>query len=278
MHAWRKSGPIAAGLVAVVSSAACAPATKLSGAEIVAKNVTARGGLQAWRRVETMVWIGRIESTHAPLPSMGFTLEQKRPNKTRLEINTPGEKSVRAFDGVQGWKRRGQRGGPDVQPYTPQELRSAQAAHGIDGALIDSAAKGNSVTLESVDEIDGRRAYHLSLRATEGGNEEVWVDARTFLEIRYDRIADGPAGAPRRVSATYDDYRTVEGLQIPFVIETGRGSGSTPDRMQIERVVLNAPLDDSTFENPAVPHPRNRGRPSVTPRTAADTAPGSARQ
>jgi len=62
------------------------------------------------------------------------------------------------------------------------------------------------------------------------------------------------------VSAIYGDYRTVEGLQIPFLIETGGGPGITPDKMQIETVVLNVPLDDSTFGNPAAPHPRNRVR------------------
>src|SRR6266478_9901717 len=137
MHAWRKSGPIAVGLAALALAGGCAPAAKLSAADIVAKNVAARGGLDAWRKVETMVWIGHIESAHTPLPSMQFKLEQKRPNKTRLQINSLRDKSVRAFDGVQGWKLRTARGRPEVQPYTPQELKFAQAAHGIDGPLFD---------------------------------------------------------------------------------------------------------------------------------------------
>ena len=271
---------IAVGLVAVALAAGCASAAKLSAADIVAKNVAARGGLDAWRKVETMVWIGHIESAHAPLPSMQFKLEQKRPNKTRLQVNSLRDKSVRAFDGAQGWKLRPARGRPEAEPYTPQELKFAQAGHGIDGPLIDSVAKGNSVTLESVDEIAEHKAYHLNVRLAKGGNEDVWVDTKTYLDIRYDRMADGPAGAPRRVSATYGDYRTVEGLQIPFLIETGGGAGTRPDKMQIETVVLNAPLDDSTFENPAAPHPRNRGRPGIAPQapapTALSTAPSAA--
>ena len=267
---------IAVGLVAVALAAGCASAAKLSAADIVAKNVAARGGLDAWRKVETMVWIGHIESAHAPLPSMQFKLEQKRPNKTRLQINALRDKSVRAFDGAQGWKLRPARGRPEAQPYTPQELKFAQAGHGIDGPLIDSVAKGNSVTLESVDEIAEHKAYHLNVRLAKGGNEDVWVDTKTYLDIRYDRMADGPAGAPRRVSATYGDYRTVEGLQIPFLIETGGGPGRTPDKMQIETVVLNAPLDDSTFENPAAPHPRNRGRPSLAAQSSAPSTTPSA--
>ncbi len=267
---------IAVGLVAGSLAARRVPAAELSAAEIVAKNVAARGGLDAWRRVETVVWMGRIESAHAPVPSMQFKLEQERPNKTRLEIDALGKKSMRIFDGVRGWKLRPASGRLEVQPYAPQELRFAQAGHGIDGPLIDYAAKGNSVSLEGVDEVGGRKAYHLNVRLARGGNEHVWVDAKTYLEIRYDRMAGGPAGAPRRVSATYADYRTVEGLQIPFLIETGGGPGMTPDKMQIEKVLLNAPLDDSTFGNPAAPRRRNRMRPSVTPRAPARTAPSTA--
>lgn len=266
---------IAVGLVAGSLAVSRAPAAELSAAEVVAKNVAARGGLEAWRKVETMVWIGHIESAHAPMPVMQFKLEQKRPNQTRLQIHALGEKTLRAFDGVRGWKLRAIHGRPEVQPYTPQELKFAQAAHGIDGPLIDHAAKGNSVTLQGVDEIGGRKAYHLSVHLAKGGDEDVWVDAKTGLDLRYDRMADGPAGASRRVSATYGDYRAVEGLQIPFLIETGGGPGTTPDRMQIETVVLNAPLPDSTFGDPSASHPRRRW-PGVAPRVPVPTARPSA--
>ena len=267
---------IAVWLTAVPLLAGCASGKKLSAAEIVAKNVAARGGLDAWRQVETMVWIGRIESAHAPSPVMQFRLEQKRPNKTRLEITALNEKSLRVFDGVQGWKLRPTRGRPEVQPYTPQESKYARAGHGIDGPLIDCAAKGSEVTLEGIDEIGNEhKAYHLSVRA-KGGNEEVWVDTGTYLDLRYDRMAEGAAGGSRRVSVTYGDYRTVGGLEMPFLIETGGGTGTTTDKMLIETVTLNAPLDDSTFGNPAVPHPRDRRAMGVAPQAFAPGAPGTA--
>src|SRR3989475_5677355 len=207
-------------------------AAEIFAAEIVAKNVAARGGLDAWRKAETMVWIGHIESAHAPLPSMQFKLEQKRPNKTRLQINALGDKSVRVFDGVQGWKLRSARGRPEVQPYLPQELKFAQAGHGIDGPLFDYAAKGNSVTLESVDEIGERKAYHLNMRLAKGGNEDVWVDTKTYLDIRYDRMFDGPAGALRRGSGAPWGYRTPAGGPSPFLFLTRGGAGREPGEKQ----------------------------------------------
>ena len=45
-----------------LGSEAYAQAAKLSAAEIVSKNVAARGGLPAWRNVQTMSWAGTLEA------------------------------------------------------------------------------------------------------------------------------------------------------------------------------------------------------------------------
>ena len=252
------AGVLAAACVAAALGAGVASAANVTAAQIVAENVAARGGLDAWRKIQTMVWLGHIESDHAPLPSMAFVLEQKRPNMTHYVIHAMHESSQRAFDGRQGWRVGPNRGGgPDAQPYTMQELRFAQAAPGLDGPLIDSAAKGNVVTLEGLDEIEGRKAYRLAVRLASGETDRLWIDARTLLEMRYDRPSDGVVGAARPVTVMYRDYKTFNGLLIPSVIETVSGAGHTPDRMVIERVVLNSPLDDSRFAKPGTPSRRN---------------------
>jgi hypothetical protein len=269
------AGAFTVAMVAWVSGGP-ASAAEPSAAEIVQRNVAARGGLDAWRKVETMVWIGHIESAHAPVPSLQFKLEQKRPNRTRLQINALTDKSMRIFDGVHGWKLRPARGRSAAQPFTPQEVKFAQSGPGLDGPLVDYAAKGHTVELAGVDDIEGRKAYHLTVHLAKGGTDEVWLDAQTYLDVRMDRMADEPSGAPRRVSTSFGDYRTVEGLQIPFLITTGGGAGTTSDRMQIERVVLNAPLDDATFGNPAAPRPTRRARPKLAPQARAPTWPSTA--
>ena len=251
-----------------------APATprstpaRLSAEQVVAKNVAARGGLEAWRKVRTMVWSGHIESAHAVVPSMLFMLSQQRPNKMRFEINAMGDRTLRVFDGTQGWKLHPAHGRPDVQPYTIEEVRFAQSGPGLDGPLIDYADKGRSVSLVGVDDIEKHNAYHLIVRTASGESQHVWVDAKSFLEIRYDRPAGGPAGASRTVSVLYRDYRTTDGLTIPSIIETAAGPGTPPDRMVIERVTLNPALSDQTFRVPGqqpvrdrVPFPSPRRRP-----------------
>jgi len=56
----------------------------LSAEQIIEKNITARGGLDAWRKVQSMVWVGHIESANAPAPNLPFVLVQQHPNKSRF--------------------------------------------------------------------------------------------------------------------------------------------------------------------------------------------------
>src|SRR5271165_2480100 len=194
---WVRMAWAALALVGVVPGTAAgapktAPAAGLSALEIVDKNVAARGGLEAWRKIETMVWVGHMESAHAPAPSMLFVMQQKRPNRTHFEINALGEKTVRVFDGKRGWKLKPDpQGRPQLKPFSFEEVTFAHAAQVIDGPLIDYLAKGNTVTLEGLDELEGRKAYRLGVRLATGENDQIWIDAQTFLDIRYDRPFEG---------------------------------------------------------------------------------------
>lgn len=274
--------------VASVETAPGPRAADLTAAQIVDKNAAARGGLDAWRKVQTMIWLGHFQSPHGPMPSVPFTMIQKRPNKTHFEVNVMGEKSLRVFDGVVGWKVRAKGdGSPDLQPFAPQDARFARDGQGIDGPLIDWQAKGNAITLEGLDQIDARTAYRLNVRLPSGQNLHVWVDSQSFLEVRSDRTAFTAAGRPAGTVATYyRDYKIFDGLQIPTIIETGVGSGQGTDQMVIERVVVNSPVDDRAFTRAAAMAGRQRGfvqSPGSTPNQTlapmaspnASTAPGA---
>jgi hypothetical protein len=234
-------------------------APQLTAAQIVEKNVAARGGLEAWRKVETMSWVGHVETGTAAGASLPFLLEMKRPSKTRFAINSPQQVSMRLFDGKRGWKLRlTNNGQPDVQPYSPAETAFAQDGQVIDGPLMDYQAKGADVALEAVDEIDGSKAYRLGVKLPSGRSQRVWINAQSFLEIKSERESRHASGMPMTATKFYRNYQAVGGLQIPFLIESSAGAGRITDRMVIEKVVLNPPLDDRIFAKPPV-----SGRPPL---------------
>jgi hypothetical protein len=247
---------LAGGIATLAVAGEPVPAPGLTAEQVVDKNVAARGGLEAWKKVDTMVWIGHIERAQAP--SLPFVLQQKRPNKSRFEIKVQNQIAVRIYDGSQGWKlRTGSDGRPDVQAYTSEELSFARDWQFIDGPLMDYAAKGVGVALDGIDDIEGRPAYRLRLSLPSGERHHVWIDAQTFLDVKSDREAHHVYGRSSRVSVHYRDYQAREGLQIPFTIESGGDATQTRDKMVIDKVLLNQPLDDQLFAKPDLPVPRH---------------------
>jgi hypothetical protein len=251
-----------------------ARASALTAEQIVEKNVAARGGLDAWRKIDSMVWVGHMESADPTVPRLTFVLQQKRPNKTRFELSTLAEKSMRVFDGKAGWSIRPKRGGAlDEQPYNPQDLAFAREAQGFDGPLIDYKAKGIAVELTGVEKVEGHKAYKLHVRLPSGNIHSVWIDAKTFLDVKYDRTSYGPTGSPVTVSVVYRNYQNIDGLQVPGTLEIG-GDAKSPAtaRMVIDKMSLNPPLDDKLFGRPDAAHRKRAAfvdyTPPVDPRNA----------
>ncbi len=253
------AGCISTAAVANVPDVAPEPEPELSAAQIIEKYVAARGGLEAWRQIQSMVWVGHIERpNNAGAPSLPYVLEQKRPGKTRFEIKAQNQTWVRVYDGVHGWKLRPARNGPpEVEPYTAEELSSAQNGQGLDGPLMDYQAKGITVMLDGVDDVEGHKAYRLNVKFPSGVTNHVWIDAQSFLQIKYDRQSRNALGQPGTVSVFYRNYATIEGLQIPLMIESGSDTGTAKDKMVIDKVLLNPLVEDQRFAKPSVPGRRN---------------------
>jgi len=280
------------GVSFVTASGASASQGKLSASEIVDKNVAARGGLQAWRAVQTLSLEGkmgvggnrratlaqpatsekslqyipqrRVEETQLP-----FLMELKRGRKTRFELQFKGKTAIQVYDGSNGWKLRPYLNRLEVEPYSADELKKASMQSELDGPLVDYAAKGSQVDLDGVEKVEDRDTYKIKVTQKNGQSIHVWVDAQTFLETKME-------GAPRRLDGTdhpvevyYRDYKTVNGLQIPFVLETRvlpvdknalglKDSSVPPEKIIISKVSVNPKLEDSAFSKPTVQIASNR--------------------
>jgi hypothetical protein len=240
---------------AFCAAAASAPAVPhLTANQIVARNVKARGGLDAWRKVTTMVSIGHLETGNPSVPRVPFVLQQARPNKTRLEVHVHDKTSVRVFNGVEGWKLRPSRGGgPEPLAYTAEEVEAARDEPGIDGPLIDYQAKGIGVDFDGIDEVAGKTAYRLIVKLPSGATRRWWIDAASFLDVKYERESRTPAGQAATVTVSFANYQSIDGLQIPHSIITGQESAKGMEAMVIEQVFLNRPISDKVFSEPHAP-------------------------
>jgi hypothetical protein len=240
--------------------------------DILDRNAAARGGVQAWRRIDSMVWIGHVESSNGAGTGLPFRLDVMRPNKSHFELANANLKSLRVFDGKQGWKLRPSAAGkPEVLDYSPDERLYSRDEQVIDGFLIDHQAKGHIVTLESRDEVEGRPAYRLGVTLPSGAAARLWVDSQSFLETRLERRS--ASGAV--VAILYREYRDFEGVKMPTVIETSRTAAGQFDRLVIDRVLMNPPLPVNDFAKPGTA--ARAGRVIVDTRAPASAAVPSSR-
>ena len=204
----------------------------------------------------------------------------KRPNKTRFEITSNEQHFLRIFDGTRGWRiRPGANGGPEAKPFSPEEADFARSEFVIDGPLIDYEAKGVTLKLAGVNEIDGRKAYQLELQLPSGASRRVWIDTETFLEVRADRPSTNPVAKGVPVSVYYRDYRDVDGVLIPMTIETRSSAGdSRSQKLVITKVTLNPSIPDISFSKPPTARQskavvRAGAGPGVSPRGPAGQSP-----
>ncbi len=101
----------------------------------------------------------------------------------------------------------------------------------------------------------------------------IWIDAQSFLELKIEGVPRILDGKPRNVEIYFRDYRPVEGVMIPFTIETAVVGAKQTHRMSLEKVYLNPKLDDSAFARPS-PLP---GKPAKElPISAGTSQPGRA--
>jgi hypothetical protein len=233
------------------TSRAAKPAN-LSAAQIVERNVAARGGLDAWRAVNTLTLSGQLEAGGKKNPLLPFVMQMKRPRKSRLEISFQDQTAVQVYDGEHGWKVRPFLGRDEVESFTPAEAREAANWAELDGPLVDYAAKGTQVALDGTESVEGHPCYRLKLTLKGGAVRHVWIDAATFLERKIDGDPHRLDGRMRDVAIFYRDFKSENGLKMPRVLETVIEGGRQPHKMTIERVAVNQPLADSQFAKPGL--------------------------
>jgi len=112
--------------------------------------------------------------------------------------------------------------------------------------------------LDGQEQVAGHDTYKLKLTMNTGTTIHVWIDGATFLETKIEGQPRRMDGVDHPVEVYFRDYRRVDGLQIPFVLETrvlpvgktalGFKDPQVPaEKVVIEKVVVNPKLDESLF-------------------------------
>ena len=237
----------------IIAAAVLAPAVWAQTAdEIIAKNIQARGGLDKLKSVQTI----KATATMAMGPGMEAPgmLIQKRGNLARLEFTVQGLTAVQAYDGKNAWQIMPFTGKKDPELMSADEAKEVEEMADVDGPLVDYKSKGHQVELLGKEKVEGTDAYKLKVSLKNGDVLTVYIDADSFLTIK-EETKRTVRGTEQVVESAIGDYKEVDGLVIPFAIESGVKGSQEREKLTITKIELNVPADDSIFKMPAAPAP-----------------------
>jgi hypothetical protein len=237
--------PIALFLILFVASSAMLTAQTVD--DVIAKAIAARGGIEKLKAIQTQRLSGNI--TIGDNPPGPFMVEMKRGGKMRQEMTIGGQNAVRITDGTAGWKSSSDSNG-NPEPLDAGELKNMAGGADIDGPLIDYKAKGNQVELEGKEKVDGSDAYKLKITQKDGQVRHDYIDATSFLEVKWEGEIE--AGGKKFVAESFfKDYRPVNGIMFHHQIESDTIGTPYKQKLHFDKIEVNIPLDDSAFEKPA---------------------------
>jgi outer membrane lipoprotein-sorting protein len=234
---------IAASLIAAAVGIAGSSASAQTLDEIIAKHLAARGGVEKLRILETVRSSVTIEARGMALPTETWA---KRPNKMRRDQKLPDRVVTVAFDGTTVWSRDPAVAGGQPQAVPPPMAASTRDQASFDPLLLSYKEEGHKLELVGAEKLDGTDVHHLRVTRKNGQVEHLYLSAETGLEFRSVSTVE-QGGVKAEVWTDFSDYRTVDGIQVPFSLRQSM-NGKPVLQVTLTKIEFNVPIDDEVFK------------------------------
>ena len=217
--------------------------------EIIARNITARGGAEKIKAVQSQQLLGTI--SFSPEDAGPFQVEIRRPNKMRQQFSVHGKVLMQVTDGKQGWVINPVAVKGEVVALDAAGLKNMEGgATAIDGPLLNYRQKGNKVELLGKEDVEGKPAYKLRITEADGKVRHDFIDCTSYLEVKWEGNVDaaGKAG----VQTFFHDYRSVAGVMFSFLMNSD-SAGAYRQTIKFDKIEVNTIHDDRLFGKPLLP-------------------------
>src|SRR5579862_2480592 len=199
--------------------------------ELAQKNVEAKGGIDKLHAIESLRFAGKL-LVNGDTIKLDYIALIKRPQSVRYEAELQGLTQVQAYDGSQAWQINPFQGRKDPEKLSADDAKAmAEDAADFTGVLVDYKDKGYTLDYLGTEDVDGTAAHKLRVTRQNGDITYVYLDPDYFLEIRTinRRIEHG---VPKETVTDYGDYEKVQGVYLPFALESGRKGSSDRQKVQ----------------------------------------------
>ncbi len=221
--------------------------------DIINAYLKARGGLAKIKAINTERVTGTI--TFAPGVAGPFIVERERSLKMHMQLTINGQSLIRVYDGKSaGWVYNPFAPNAAVTPMTADDLRGIADEADFEGPFVDYKAKGNHIEYVGKDAFEGIPAQKLKLTGKQGDVSYFLFDASTGLILEW--LGTRKIGGKDVPWETvFRDFREVDGLKYPFLVESGAVGSDQIQKIAAEKIEVNIPINEARFGKPDVPAP-----------------------
>ena len=226
-------------LVGVVLLSPCACLAQ-DAAKIIDQYVKAAGGAKSLAKIQTLFIDGTIQSGGEDT-SGTYSFRVKLPNRYYTEFRTGGKTIIDAYNGKSAWNQT--ESGQIGTLLGPQALELEAAAQYYNSRFLNLGKKKIGAAFKGTASLHGHDTYQVELTYPTGVQWQVFFDRQSHL---IDAEKATLAGIPWEIY--YDEYRTTNGVKIPYKLEIHRGAQVYS--ISVTRAGTNETVGERVFDFP----------------------------
>ncbi|HEX2684939.1 MAG TPA: hypothetical protein VHL77_13430 [Ferruginibacter sp.] len=212
--------------------------------EIVNRHIDAIGGKEVLEKITSQVIESSLNVMGSDLASTSTLLVGKG---FKNVANFNGQEIIQSITPTSGWMINPLAGQVDATAMPEDQVKDAQSALQIGGALYNYAAKGSKVVLDGTENIEGVKAYKIKLTNKEGKESFYFIDPTTYYVLKTESTANAQ-GQDITVVSTFSNYKKTDfGYVIPYTTVRNQGFEMT---INVNTVEFNKAIDPKIFDMP----------------------------
>lgn len=215
-----------------------------SAEEIIQKYSDAMGGLDAFKKVQTVKITGVVTAQGMDLP---LTIQIINGRAMRTDAEVMGQFITNVYKDGSGWKINPFAGAETATDVEGKELLDFKAQANLVSILMDYKNLGHHVEYIGPEEVEGVKTHKLKLTPKDDGNSTFYyisTDNNYIVKTVTNREFQGQTV---EAETFFSEVKEFGGLKFTMV-RTQKMGGQTIQVITFNDIALNVPVDDKIFD------------------------------
>jgi len=157
-------------------------------------------------------------------------------------VGGPGTLTIeQIFDGVAGWSLNPMQGDQEITGTQLENMRN-----NFFPSPFLSKDSPDKLELLPRETVEGKQWIVMKITRPSGNIVTIYFDPATYLVARTVTAVDNPMGGTMQQSSESQDYRTVDGIKVPFTIINANELQTLT--IKLSKVEQNVAIDDAMFK------------------------------